>query len=134
MHDDDDRIRQSTLAQKPMHDDKIRQFMLEEKPEWVKPVDTALMVYFMTIADEKGYCFPTQTEISAAVGGGEVNLSGIRNSINRLIGHFWLWRDKKAIGQRNIYQVLFDTCLPGKEETIGEETQGGESVREPEHE
>ncbi len=110
-----------------MFDDRLKRFILAEKPPWCKAVDTAIMTYFMTIADEKGQSSPTQPEISAVVGGGDKNLFGLRKSLERLIENKWLWRDKKAVGQRNLYEVHF-TNLPPERRPNVETTSNEEPV------
>jgi hypothetical protein len=104
-----------------MRAEAIREFVIAPKPEWCKPVDVAIIVFFAAIADDQGNCKPTYEEIAAAIGGGDTGFKAIRNSIDRLRGARlaatdleWIWRDKGRTGERTHYMILWAN-LPGAE-------------------
>lgn len=102
-----------------LHADKIEKFMLAPKPDWCRPHDVAVMIYLMTVADAEGKCAVSQPSIAHSIGSGGVNLSGIRNSIDRLRVNQWVWRDKQPATHASLYTIMFKN-LPGKEADVGQ--------------
>jgi Helix-turn-helix domain len=70
----------------------------ENKPSWCSPVDILLTANIILLSCDEGYCWASQTTLSAMLG---IDRRNIRRPLDRLLEHGWITETSRAGSQQS---------------------------------